>query len=109
MNRTELYRFERAKGRTYRDIADEYNVSWQAVYGACHRKKASKRPNVCRWERLADWMEDNDVSIRDLSKKLKVTYSTMYNWLAGTNKIPFEFARELRQLTGINYDELFAE
>ena len=104
----DLYRAEYDTGKTYREIAAEYGVSFQAVQQAAtkERKECSCR---CIWEGLACWMEENDVSVKELAKKIGASYSSLRAWMIGKNDPSKRYIDALLKLTGWSYEDLFCE
>ena len=104
----DLYRAEYAVGKTYREIAAEYGVSYQAVQQAVTRKKAGVHTR-CIWSGLSDWMEENNVRVVDIAKTLGVGWGTVYGWLTGKNEPRKSNIDALLKLTGWAYEDLFRE
>ena len=108
LRKKDIYMAERATGKTYREIADAYGVSWQAVYGAC-TSNATKRPRTCLWPHLADWMEDNEGSAFELAEMTGTCRNTLYGWFAGRNNPNKVWIDKVLEVTGLSYEYLFAE
>lgn len=110
LRKKDIYMAERATGKTYREIADAYGVSWQAVHDACNSKcDATKRPRTCLWPHLADWMEDNEVGVTELAEKTGACRNTMYGWFSGKNNPNKVWIDKVLEVTGLSYEYLFAD
>lgn len=104
----DLYEAEYAVGKTYREIAAEYGVSFQAVQQSVtmERKECSCR---CIWEGLAYWMEENNVSVKELAEKIGASYSSLRDWMIGKHDPRKRYIDALLKLTGWSYEDLFRE
>lgn len=114
--RSDLYRTEREKGMTYREIAEKHGVSYQCVAHACgkynperfqyHKEEAVVFPN------LRKWMNDNKISNAELLRRLGYkTYGNAYfSWLRyilnGRNEMKKSTIDKLLAITGMTYEEL---
>lgn len=54
-------------------------------------------------------MQENGVSIHDLSRRVGLTDQTMQNQLYGINQFKLTTIRKLIELTGIPFEALFSE
>ena len=84
--RAKLFLEDRANGATYAEIAKKYGISRQRVQQVC--KKWSKKQ--CIYINLRKWMNDNAVSIADLTYRIRATGReisgpTVRNVLEGRN------------------------
>jgi transposase len=108
MRKSDLYRAEYASGKTLREIAAEYGVSYQAV----HQGVTRQEPVVCAcciWPGLVCWMEENGVTIAILAKKLGVSWNTVHSWMSGKHEPRKSQIDAILELTGWSYEYLFAE
>lgn len=108
MTRREIYIAERAQGKTYRQIAEEYGVSFQGVHASVnysHRKKEKIR----RWKRLSLWMEENNMTESQLAKLIDGSTTSMTGWRTWKRDPSMHYINKLLEVTGIPYEELFAE
>lgn len=104
----DLYVAEYAAGKTYREIAAEYGVSFQAVHQAVTRQ--APKIGVCYvWPELVCWMEENNMTVSDLAEKLGVHWRTIYGWMTGRNEPRKRNIDALLKLTGWSYEDLFRE
>ena len=55
------------------------------------------------------WMQENGVSIHDLSRRVGLTDQTMQNQLYGITQFKLTTIRKLIDLTGIPFETLFSE
>ena len=108
MKRREIYIAERAQGKTYRQIAAEYGVSFQGVYSAVNYSR-KKKANILRWARLSLWMEENEKTGADLAKLLGCSQSLICGWRTWRSDPSMYYINKLLEVTGIPYEELFAE
>lgn len=110
MKKCDIYRSERAKGKTYQLIADNYGVSRQAVCAACHTKPF-KGVN-CVFPSVEKWMESNYRTCADLNRLMTAegsvhSYSSLRNFLNGkTSRADITFVNALLRVTGFTYEEL---
>lgn len=108
LRKKDIYMAELATGKTYREIAEAYGVSWQAVHFAC-TSNVTKRPRTCLWPHLADWMEDNEVGVVELAEKTETSRQTMYAWFSGKSNPHKVWIDKVLEVTGLSYEYLFAE
>lgn len=108
MTRREIYIAERAQGKTYRQIAEEYGVSFQGVYSAVNYSRRTKaKPR--RWKRLSLWMEENNKTEADLKRLIGCDTGAFCRWRTGKGDPSMHYINKLLEVTGIPYEELFAE
>ena len=55
------------------------------------------------------WMQENGVSIHEISRRVGLTDQTMQNHLYGFNQFKLTTIRKLIDLTGIPFEALFSE
>lgn len=108
VRKCDLYEAENAAGKTYRQIAEEYGVSFQAVQQSVTRER-KERFCRCIWEGLACWMEENDVSVKELAEKIGASYSSLRDWMIGKHDPSKRYIDALLKLTGWSYEDLFCE
>jgi transcriptional regulator with XRE-family HTH domain len=108
MKRREIYIAERAQGKTYRQIAEEYGVSFQGVYSAVNYSRRTKE-KIRRWKRLSLWMEENNKTEADLTRLLGCSTGVLCVWRTGKGDPSMHYINKLLEVTGIPYEELFAE
>jgi predicted DNA-binding protein YlxM (UPF0122 family) len=107
MLKREIYAAEYATGKTLREIAEEYGVSWQAVHQGVVRSNV-QRPSKWVYPGLVLWMRENGFSVKELAEDIGVSQSALYCWLQGAYKPSKKYIDELLKLTGRTYEELFA-
>jgi transcriptional regulator with XRE-family HTH domain len=49
--------------------------------------------------KLASWMKLNDLSYRELAKKLKINHTTLYRYVNGQRKVPLKIAILIEKYT----------
>jgi transcriptional regulator with XRE-family HTH domain len=114
--RADLYSAEREKGLTYKQIAEKYGVSCQAVHSACAKsaphlfKPYNERQVVYPF--LRRWMNDNKVSRRELVRRMGHIAAgrsnmNMAGWLRGETYPNKQNIDLLLQVSGLTYEELF--
>lgn len=54
---------------------------------------------------LKKWLKENDMSVIEFAKQLKLTRGQVYHILHGKRKPSLETAKEIYKLTGINWLE----
>jgi transcriptional regulator with XRE-family HTH domain len=108
MKRREIYIAERAQGKTYRQIAEEYGVSFQGVYSAVNYSRRTKE-KIRRWKRLSLWMEENNKTEADLTRLLGCSTGVLCGWRTWKGDPSMHYINKLLEVTGIPYEELFAE
>jgi hypothetical protein len=73
-SRTDLYRVERDKGKTYREIAEMYCITYQAVTIACAKAQDSKfrawTKDRCIYPNLRNWLNENRVSMKEFKRRM---------------------------------------
>ena len=116
--RTEQYITLRKQGLTYREIAAQLGVTYQAVAQVCAKRSDTQfrkiLPDGCVYPVLRDWMNEHRVSRQEL-------YRLMNNGEPCIGKAPHIIANRLRgesgwkmdeinkllDITGMTYEELF--
>lgn len=58
---------------------------------------------------LNRWMRKNDMSTRELSRKLDMCNQTVYRWLKGDVDIRKYGIDKILRLTGMTYEEAFGD
>lgn len=113
-----IYRQEMESGLTCKEIAAKYGISTQAVYAACckvHKtyfRKYSRE--ACIWPGLRDWLNDNQVSRRELLQLMDMEYGStnlekLRERLQGNRDLRLSFIRKIMAITGLSFEELFGE
>lgn len=118
LKKWEIYRAERDKGLTYREIAEKYGVSHQCVAIACARFSPTHFRYItekgCIYVNLRNWMNKNMVSISELARRMgyqgSATSSTRISeYLAGRSNPRKQFIDKMIEVTGLPYEKLFEE
>ncbi len=111
-----IYREEREKGLTYREIADKYNVTWQNVQRACGKVNAQLFRVVtaekCIYPNLRKWMNLNKVGNSELLRRMDMlpggtNQSRLRELLKGTYQPRKPMIDKLIVITGMPYEKLF--
>ena len=105
MTKSEIYRAERDTGKTYRQIAELYGVSYQNVQQACVWKPAEY--GSCIYPQIKKWMNDNRVKLPEMAERMCVPDHSLRKALNGSASLKKEYIDALIALTGIAYEELF--
>lgn len=114
----DLYKADREKGMTYREIAEKYGVSKQVVGIACSKSDPNYFRYItrkqCIYVGLRDWMNDNKVSGMALVRMLGYNaepseYSRISAYLKGRSSPKKHIIDKLLEVTGLPYEELFME
>ena len=116
MKRFELYRAEREKGLTYRQIAAKYGVSHQVIGQACGKTNPLRfrywGEKACVYPNVRAWLNDNKVSKSELIRRmgLETCPNTMAAIGANLNGRTFPQKHKIDMLlavTGLSYEEFF--
>lgn len=114
--KTEFYRDERAKGKTYTQIAQECGVSPQAVSRACadlgdgrFRAWTAQR---CIYPNLRSWLNDNRVSLTAFIGRMGlaasgVTTSRFSDYFRGRCFPGKKTIDKMLKVTGLTYEQLW--
>lgn len=112
----ELYRAERDKGLSYREIAEKYGVTYQNVAIACGKHNPSRfryhKENGVIYPNVRQWMNDNKISIAEALRRMGFSTSTNNSnmlscVLRGKHNPRKEMIDKLIGLTGLTYEKLF--
>ena len=116
--RSALYIADRENGLTYREIAEKYGVSFQAVAIACgkmevcHFKGYTEKQVV--YPNLRRWLNKNKVSRSEFARRIGRlpsgnTTNTISAWFTGKCYPTKKTIDKILHATGLTYEELFAE
>lgn len=113
--RADLYREERLKGLTYREIAEKHGVSYQAVAISCGStgygfKAFTKK--TCVYPNLRKWLNDNEISLREFMRRCDLICSgnnskRYRDYIRGRCCPPKKTIDVFLQVTGLTYEQLF--
>lgn len=118
MTKGEIYRAERDKGLKYREIAEKYGVSKQAVAQFCGKYQPARfipyGEKGCRYVNLRNWLNKEKLTQAELIRRLgyevlKPTRERIWNILSGKLELRKSEIDKLIALTGLTYEQLFAE
>ena len=116
MKKYELYRQEREKGLTYREIAEKYGVSYQAVAQACGKSQPIRfrfwTKDMCIYPNVRKWLNENKITYRELFRRLGwetcgKNYTYLGNWLRGENYPRKQIIDKFLSVTGLTYEQFF--
>lgn len=107
MKKKDIYNAEREDGKTYQEIADEYGVTRQAIQRSLSAKSSQGLRK--RWPRLLLWMEQNNITNQKIAAAVGVCNQTVGDWLYGIHEPKKPNIDALLKVTGLTYEELFAE
>lgn len=114
----DLYLEERKKGKTYRQIAEEFGVSYQRVAEACSGADTQHfypyTEKQCIYPHLRRWLNDNRVGRSEFVKRLgyvscSQTNVRVRNCLQGKYYPTKKMIDKMISVTGLTYEELFWE
>lgn len=115
MNKKELYKAAREAGETYNAIAKRFGVSRQAVWSGLNGKRKPWQDitqSECIYPNLRGWMNDNRVSVPELSERVtgdRDNGASVRKWIAGHTNPNKKNIDKLLSVTGLTYEEMFAE
>ena len=113
-----VYREERTKGLTYRQIADKYNTSYQNIAHACGRYQPSQfqyyRTTACIYPNFRKWLNATKLSRAELLRKMSAagcgTSQAKLNYILRGERQPSKARIDFFiKLTGLTYENLFYE
>ena len=116
--KADLYRSEREKGKTYREIAEQYGVTFQAVACACGNSHDSKfrawTEERCVYPNLRNWLNENKVSMNEFIRRMDALPGgnrvTAYrNYLNGKTYPQKRVIDKMLEVTGLTYEQLWEE
>jgi transposase len=118
MTKGEIYRMERDKGLKYREIAEKYGVSRQAVAQHCGKYQPARFVTYdekdCRYANLRKWLNNQKLTRWELLRRLGYkpltnNYHRLLQILSGRLEIRKHEIDKFIALTGLTYEQLFAE
>ena len=114
--KTDLYRAERAKGKTYKEIAEQYGISHQAVAAVCCKSVDSQfRPwsaDRCIYPNVRSWLNDNKVSLSEFIRRMGEVPGGGYTgrfggYLKGKYFPGKEVIDKMLAVTGLTYEKFW--
>lgn len=114
--RTDLYKEERAKGMTYREIAEKHGVTYQAVACALGKSDAAKfRPwtkDRCIYPNLRNWLNENKVSLKEFVRRTDAVSSgrnlcSYSAYFSGKHYPQKAVIDKILEVTGLTYEKLW--
>lgn len=114
--RADLYRSEREKGKTYREIAEMYGVSFQAVACACGKQKDYQfrawTKERCIYPNLRNWLNENKISCKEFVRRMGQVPSggsdySFRNYLSGEAYPQKRTIDKMLEVTGLTYEQLW--
>lgn len=118
MSKADLYRAEREKGKTYRQIAEEFGVSYQRVAEACSgagtKNFFSYTEKRCIYPHLRRWLNDNRVGLSEFVERMGYvscsrTNDRIRDCLRGRYYPTKKMIDKMIAVTGLTCEELFSE
>ena len=112
----DLYREERRQGKTYREIAEKYGVTTQAVGAACAGHAPQKfrawTPKGCVYPNLRWWMNQNKVNRAELLRRMDIipahnSLQRLADYMSGRTDPPKRTIDKILQITGLTYEAAF--
>lgn len=115
--KSDRYIEAREKGMKYREIAEMYGVSFQAVAQACSKRKdfhfvrfTEERLIYPKWRK---WMNDNKISTNELIRRMGnipegQNIITMNGYMRGDHYPGKPVMDKILKATGLTYEELWA-
>ena len=113
-----IYLAERRAGLTYREIAEKYGVSHQAVSQSCYSRGPRARfksytPKEVVYPYWREWFNENRVTRRAFAEMLGISpkgsnMGTIAHWLRGQTFPQKKSIDKILSITGLTYEQLFA-
>ena len=116
MKKYEIYREERAKGLTYKQIAEKYGVSKQNVAQCCCQDNAKHfrvwTAETCVYPNVRKWLNDNKITKAELIRRMGVRVhsnpvAVIGGYLRGYSYPPKQTIDKLLSVTGLTYEKFF--
>lgn len=107
---------ERQQGKTYKEIADKYGVSHQAVSAACAKYTPDSFKPYHDFEviypNLRRWLNENRVSRSEFVRRMGLIPSGANNsrircYFRGVNYPSKQVIDKMLEVTGLTYEEMF--
>lgn len=99
-------------GATYTEVAEKFGVSRQRVnqiFGSVFGESVWEKDKYAKYPAISNFMREERISLNKLSERTLRTPSTVGNYLSGKTDIPKSFIDEILKITGMTYEEAFAD
>ena len=94
----------RINGFSYAEIGEKYNLSKQRV--EANLKGVIKQSKIiAKRELVADFLNENGMTITDLAKRCDCSRQTMNAYLKGKD-VSTDLLSKIHEITGLSYDKL---
>lgn len=112
----DLYRAERDKGKTYREIAEMYGVTYQAVCNACGKQNYDRfrawTKDRCIYPNLRNWLNENRVSAKEFLRRMDLTSGgntelAFRTYFKGENYPKKQTIDKMLAVTGLTYEQMW--
>lgn len=116
MKKYEIYRAERERGMTYREIADKYGVSKQNVAQACGKMRDNwfkpYTSDEVVYPNLLRWLNENRISRSEMLRRMGQAWGVAHQgdltrWFRGASYPQKRTIDKLIEVTGLSYEELW--
>lgn len=109
--KVDLYLADRANGMSYRQIAEKYGVSYQAVHTSCVAAGIAPYKLIsdkgCVYPRLRDWLNEDKIQRDRFFRDVKT--SSIRLILNGSMQPKKDVIDRMIAITGMAYEEMFRE
>lgn len=114
--KTDLYRAEREKGKTYKEIAEQFGVTTQTVAMVCCKSDELRfrrwTKERCIYPNVRNWLNDNKVSLNEFIRRTGAVsssgntgrYSSYFN---GKNYPTKGTIDKMLAVTGLTYEKFW--
>lgn len=114
--RADLYLADRAKGMTYRKIAEKHGVSHQTVAQVCAKYSPNRfKPFTAEeviYPNLRRWLNKNKVNKAEFMRRMGILpqpsgFSRMTSWMKGKTHPDKKHIDKILAVTGLTYEKLW--
>ena len=107
MKKYELYRLEREKGLSYREIASKYGVSMQNIAQACAKSNPCHfrfwTDEQCIYPNVRNWLNENKISIGLKSGVTITIFDFLWSIIRALTKRSIYGSKKLRRKRKFSY------